>query len=133
MADLGLGSTFDGVGPGLDFTSTVSTTSGRRGLAVDIGRRFTYARGHWPRSPDRGFDLRAQLSKSGVSRAYLETKIVEQAEQDERVVSAEARITTHPDNPEGVQILLRLVDADGPFDTVLLATAVTVELLREVS
>jgi hypothetical protein len=133
MANLGLGSTFDGFGPGLDFSATISTCSGRRALAIDIARRFTYARGHWPRSPARGFDLKAQLSASGVTGSYINAKCTEQAEQDERVLNASVTVTTHSNDPNHIQIHLRLTDRDGPFEAVVEFPDLTVELLREVN
>lgn len=123
------GSTFEGEGPLLDLTAAVRTVEGPRAVAVDVARRFTYRRGHFPWAPDRGFDLWALLSTSGITSAYIEANIVEQCEQDERVEAADARVSERDARSFRVEVTLHL--ANGPFRFVLPVSQVTRELLSE--
>lgn len=130
MADLQYGTDFDGRGPGLDFTNTIATCSGPRVVQLACVRRCTYSRGHFPWSPDRGFDLRAELSKSGVKASYLEASIVEQYEQDERVQSADVLVSQLA--ADSYQIKGTPVLPEGPFPHVVAIEDLTLELLNEV-
>ena len=124
------GSDFDGVGPGLDFTNTIATTTGPRVVLLACVRRLTHPRGHFPWSPDRGFDLRGQLGRSGVTAAFLERNIVEQYEQDERVVAAEAKVVEFLSARYRIEGSILL--PEGPFPHVLSVDELTIELLNEV-
>jgi len=128
--DLGYGTTFNGFGPYMDFDSRISTVSGPRAVAVDVARRFTYRWGHWPRSPDRGFDLWRLLSSSGASTTFVQARCREQCLQDERV--RDATVVVSQPAPETYRIEITLQLASGPFPLVLRVSELTVELLNEV-
>jgi len=115
-----------------DLDPTFTLISGNRAVAEAIARRLETPHGGLLRYPDYGADLRGWLSRDfndPIATLFgIKTQVEEQAEQDERVISAEATVTYDP-TAQRLHIVASIELASGPFELVLSVTAVTVELL----
>lgn len=113
-----------------DLAPVWGLASGRVNLAYALLRRFTTPRGGLFYDPDYGYDLtalvNAALGQADISAARGAT--VAEAQKEQRVQSAAVTFDFNFARRE-LRILIRIEDADGPFDLILRATDVTVALL----
>ena len=121
MADYG--SDFAGV---MDITPTLREVDGPRCVAENIAGRLISPRGCLWYAPDYGFDVRQFLNGHTGDTGAIVAGVVEQAEQDERVDSASARVTFVN---SALTIRLSLVLSEGTFAFTLTADKVTGKLL----
>lgn len=115
-----------------DLDPLFTPVSGRLAHAQAIARRFGTQRGSLANigdSSDYGYDLRELLNDDTGPRAPFEiaTNMEREALKDERTLSARATVTLISGRLSAV---LALSDANGPFTLTLVASAVTVELLK---
>lgn len=129
MADLGTDIRCGALGRGIGKVFALAT--GRTNLALAIARRLCTPRGGLFYDPDYGFSLIMLLSSEAPRSAILAIgpAIAQEAEKDERVLSARADLVFN-DQERKLTITLYLTDADGPFRLILAASAVTVEILE---
>lgn len=113
-----------------DLAPVWGIASGKLNLACAIVRRLTTPRGGLFYDPDYGLDVRSYLN-AGFTQAGVEAlraSIVAEVEKDPRVDSCGAEMVFNFATGR-MSITLTVLTADGPFDLVLAATNVTVELL----
>jgi hypothetical protein len=118
---------------GGDLDPTFAVISGRRVVAEAIARRLETRRGALLRDPNYGTDLRAWLNRDFVGSAAtlfrLKASVDREAEEDERVLSADATVTYEPAFQK-LRIAIAIETAEGPFELVLAVSAVSVAILR---
>jgi hypothetical protein len=114
-----------------DLDTSFTTITGFRVLAEAIARRFITPAGTLHRDPDYGFDVRALLNeKFTPADLYIWKRMMEaQAEEDERVRSADITLTLGADN-RSIRIHCAIETMQGPFSMVLNVGQVRVELLE---
>lgn len=113
--------------PGLDVTMTAVT--GTRVVAEAVAKRLITPRGLLWRHPNYGFDLR-QFLNDVVDDALLfriKDGVERQAEEDERVFSAQADVSFDSGSKK-LSVKLSLQTNEGPFDLVLLITELNVSV-----
>lgn len=126
--DLGLDlTTFVGSKPDLD--PHFGFISGRRAVGEVLARMLQTRRDTLPGAPNRGTDIRSYLHEKLVPERLfvLAAQVSDEATKDERVDRAAAQISYVG---EVLRIKVLCEDSRGPFTLVLVATSVTVELLR---
>lgn len=109
-----------------DLTPSMRTVSGQLGLAMAIARRLITPLGALWYDPNYGCDVRRYLSAPVADTGAIAASVAHEAEKDERVERASARVTFVN---RSLQISLSLVSAVGPFAFTLSVSAVTAELL----
>lgn len=123
MADLGTE-----VGGVKDADPQGAMVSGRRCLAEAVARRYITPRGRLIDDPDYGTDLteylNADLGPADLARMFSDAS--REAQKDERVVGCDVTGTFIGGS---VVLNVTLTDGAGPFQLVLVVTAVTVTLL----
>lgn len=115
-------------GGGLDLDPYFRKITGPSVVLYAVGRRFVTPRGSLWWAPNEGLDIR-QWVLEGVRLQDLPTYeqlIVTEAERDQRVLSADARLS-FADDTLTVHLSLRL--ATGTFSLVLRVSAVSASLL----
>lgn len=113
-----------------DLTSVWGLASGPTNLIDALLRRLSTPREGLFYDPDYGYDLMSQVN-SAITEADLETmngSIVDEVRKDQRVRSATVALA-FTFATKTLQIAISIETADGPFDLVLAASAITVELL----
>jgi hypothetical protein len=93
-------------------------------------RRLSTPRGGLFYDPDYGYDLMSQVN-SAITESDIETmngSIVDELRKDSRVLSVTVGLV-FTFATKTLQVTISIETADGPFDLVLAASAVTVELL----
>lgn len=123
MADYG--TDISGVG---DITPSLSESEGRRALIECVARRFITPRGALFYDNAYGFDLRQYLSGIVPSAGEISAGVLEQAEADERVLSADVDVQLVGDN---LSVRVSINDGGGPFDLVLAVDRVTSAILLD--
>lgn len=105
--------------------------TGRKNLAAAIARRLSTPRGTFDWDPNYGFDLRDALNAgmTATQISQLRGAITDESEKDERVLAA-AVVVDFNFATSSLSVKITLTDADGPFDLILLVTALTVEVLN---
>jgi len=121
MADYG--SDFAGV---MDISPTLREVSGRRCVAENVACRLISPRGCLWYAPDYGFDVRQFLSGHLKDTGPIAAGVIEQAEQEERVDSADAKVTFIGN---ALTIRLSLVLSEGTFAFTLSIDQVSGKLL----
>lgn len=121
MADYG--SDFAGVS---DISPTLREVSGPRVVAENVACRLISPRGCLWYAPAYGFDVRQFFSGHLKDPGSISAGVVEQAEQEERVDSADAQVTFIGN---ALVIRLSLVLSEGTFDYTLSIDKVTGKLL----
>jgi hypothetical protein len=121
MADYG--SDFAGV---MDLTPALREVEGPRCVIENIGSRLISPRGCLWYDPAYGFDLRQFLSGHVQDTGQIASGVIEQAEQDERVDSADARVTFVGSR---LVVDVSLVLSEGTFEYTLSIDKVTGQLL----
>lgn len=112
-----------------DVSPLLHVVGGREGLLEALMRRLMTPRGSlFYDEDDYGYDLRALLNDVGMLPRDLELQVSKELRKDERVREAIVRVTLARE--EDLQIDIRIVDADGPFQFTLRATAETVAVLK---
>lgn len=113
-------------------SSSAALISGRPNLINALLRRLTTRRGTMRLydDPNYGYDLREELNNKGTSAELyrIGVEAAAECEKDERVLSATADVISQ--DLDSIEVEISIVDDVGPFTLVLLATQVTVELLR---
>lgn len=123
MADFGIDlAGVDDLSPGLPIVS------GRLGLLQAIARRLITPRGSLFYDHDYGYDVRQFLSGDVRSTAEIASNVAAEAEKDERVEQASAKVTLVD---RRLVVNLAILDGAGPFSFVLNISQVTVELLTQ--
>lgn len=122
MADPDFGSDLAGID---DINPALSTATGRRALAEAVCRRLSSPEGSLPGDPSYGYDL-TMLIGSTTPASTIQSKVRAQCVAEEGVSSA---LVTVNQIAEALEVALVLGTADGPLKLVLLATAVSVEIL----
>jgi hypothetical protein len=117
------GSDFAGV---MDISPTLREVSGPRCVAENVACRLITPRGRLWYAPAYGFDIRQFFSGHLKDSGSIAAGVVEQAEQEERVDSADAQVTFIG---EALVIRLSLVLREGTFEYTLTADKVTGRLL----
>jgi hypothetical protein len=114
-----------------DLDSVWGVVNGKTNLAMAIYRRLTTTRGALFYDPDYGFSLtdlvNAELSAADISASR--GAIIAECKKDERVESANVTLTFNQ-AMKALDIVVQLDSAIGPFDLVLRATALNVDILR---
>jgi hypothetical protein len=114
-----------------DLAPVWGMVNGKTNLAMALYRRLTTPRGGLFYDPDYGYDLRdllnANLAAADISRARGE--IAAECLKDERVQAATVVLTFEP-RAKSLTIAIEIESTIGPFDLVLRATQVTVDILR---
>jgi hypothetical protein len=111
---------------------TFELTAGRVALAQAIAHRLQTPRGGLLDDPNFGIDVRSWLNDSGspVRVFALRQALLAEVLKDERVQSAQARVTFAPSGQTlTLQLSITPVDSDTPFALTLEVTRLTVELL----
>jgi len=121
MADYG--TDFAGV---MDITPSLREASGPRCVIESIACRLISPRGCLWYDPAYGFDLRQFFSGHVQDTGQITAGVVEQAELDERVDHAEARVTFVN---TVLTVFVTLVLSEGSFEYTLTADKVTGQLL----
>lgn len=112
-----------------DCTPDMAVVTGRKLLAQAIARRYMTPRGGLIDDPNYGFDLTQYVNDdlSAKDIARIQAGAIAEAEKDERILSADVKITT---NTAGIMVVtVVLTDAEGPFTLVLSVGEVTVDIL----
>lgn len=118
--DLGSDFYWDGdITPGLD------TVDGRLGLAQALIRRLW---GPLFYDPNYGCDLRELVNSCADSTWEVESRIRDEFLKDERVQGVQCSATFEPETST-LRVRCVIEDADGPFRLVVLASALTIEML----
>jgi hypothetical protein len=117
------GSDFAGV---MDISPTLREVSGARCVAENIASRLVSPRGCLWYAPEYGFDVRQFLSGHLKDSGPIASGVVDQAEQDERVDSADAKVTFIGEN---LVIQLSLVLSEGTFEFTLTVDKVSGKIL----
>lgn len=114
-----------------DLAAVWGVARGKVNLGYALARRFNTPRGAIPYFPNYGKYLPALVEKSlrQGSLAIEAGEIIAEAEKDPRVQSADVDLVFSFE-ARRLTIKIMLETADGPFDLVLAATSLTVELLR---
>jgi hypothetical protein len=114
-----------------DLSGVWGVASARTNLAMAIYRRLSTTRGGLFYDADYGFNLtdllNSELSTADISAAR--GAIIAECQKDERVQSASVILTFRP-LLKSLDVEIEIDTAVGPFDLVLRATAVTVDILR---
>jgi hypothetical protein len=94
--------------------------TGARAIAERVARRYRTRRGRAPYAPDDGLDLVDYLSGGlDPSRTYgLEALLVDQAEKDEGVLAASAKVTVN-EAAQTIRAKVLLQTSDGPLPLTL--------------
>jgi len=121
MADYG--TDFAGV---MDITPSLREVTGPRCVIESIACRLISPRGCLWYDPAYGFDLRQFFSGHVGDAGQITAGVVEQAELDERVDQAEARVTFVG---ESLAVYVTLVLSEGSFEYTLTVDKVTGQLL----
>lgn len=105
--------------------------SGLDNLGEALLRRYQTPRGGLWYAPDYGRDVRSYLNRDiGPGDLYpIQAELADEAEQDERVLSAAVTITLT--GPRSARMRVACVTAAGPFNLVLAVTAMKVQVLRD--
>lgn len=111
----------------LDIDSSFSTVTGKLAVAHAVARRLVQPKGGLIDAPNYGWDVR-QLINAPVNAAFAESRIQDECEQDERVLSAVVTVNFEP-RSSVVDIVIDLRTADGPFSMTLHVSQVSVSLL----
>ena len=111
-----------------DFTSTMSTVSGRRLVGEAIARRLQTPRGRLIKHPNYGYDIAGELNGDldAADIGRIQSNVEAECVKDERVLQATAVVTFAANT---LTVVITLVDADGPFALVLAVSEVSVTLL----
>jgi hypothetical protein len=117
------GTDFAGV---MDIGPTLREVSGPRCVAENVACRLVSPRGCLWYAPAYGFDVRQFLSGHLKDTGSIAAGVVEQAEQDERVDSADARVTFIGEN---LSIHLSLLLSEGTFEFTLTVDKVSGRIL----
>jgi hypothetical protein len=117
------GTDFAGV---MDITPTLRGVEGPRCVIENIASRLVSPRGCLWYDPAYGFDVRQFLSGHVQDTGSIVAGVVEQAESDERVDSAEASVSFIGD---ALTISLSLTLSEGTFEYTLTVDKVTGKLL----
>ena len=115
-------------GGGLDLDPYFRRITGPQVVLHAVARRFVTPRGSLWWAPDSGLDVRRWLAE-GVRAQDLPTYeqlIATEAERDERVLSADVRLSFADDV---LRVELSLTLAEGTFPLVLAVSAVTAAIL----
>jgi ribosomal protein S13 len=122
-----LGSDISGV---RDVDAALSEVSGRTALAQAILRRLRNETGQGmpaDRDKDYGYDLREVIGTM-LTATQISQKVRAQALAEEEVENCSVSITNR--TADSIEIDLRVVDGDGPFELTVSADLLTVELLN---
>ncbi len=98
-----------------------------RALAMAVARRFVVRRGDLFYAADYGLDLRGFLAR-GMTKGEifrLRSRIVSEAEADERVTSADASVEVDP-TTNGLRIAVACTSGLGPFSLTLAVSSLGV-------
>lgn len=110
----------------MDITPTLREVEGPRCVIENIASRLISPRGCLWYDPAYGFDVRQFLSGHVQDTGRIAAGVEEQAEQDERVNSASARVTFVD---RSLKIELSLLLSEGTFDYTLTVDKVSGQLL----
>lgn len=114
-----------------DLDPMLPTVTGRAVLREALVRRLSTPRGALFYEPDYGYDLRALLSEgiTGSDLFAIAHAVGAEVRKDERVLGASVVPRLSADGSR-LALTLWITDAAGPFELVLVVSAVTVEVLR---
>ena len=127
LPDLGT----DGAWFGGDIDARIGLTSGLTLLGQDLVARLSTPRGGLWYDEDYGYDLSGLLNDDTSPARILEIQhnVEEEVRKDERVEDCRARVSFNA-AASALHVSLHVTIAEGAFDFVLAASAVTVELLQ---
>lgn len=125
MADVDLGTDFACV-EDLDFN--LSTVTGRLGVAHSVARRLDTPRGGLWYDEDYGYAIRQHLNAPAQQASSIAASVEDEAQKDERVLAAKATVSLFG-TPQKLTVDLEVETAEGPFELVLLASALTVDMI----
>lgn len=117
----------------LDLSTDLRVIHGREALLHAIARRLTTPRGALFYDPSYGHDVRQYVNAPAQRAGLIESQVSLECLKDERVLDAEVDVETTDEFGEGLILRLTITDSLGPFRFTLQASALTVELLREIS
>ncbi len=112
-----------------DLTSDMAEVDGRINLGQALARRLQTPRGGLIDDPNYGTDITAEIDNDMDTRAIarIASRVDAECVKDERVFSSK---TTASFVSGSLTLTIEIVDLAGPFKLIMLATNVTVELLR---